>query len=89
MVELPSTMGELDNILPAFIGLQCWSFTCGGAVGSILGVAAGPKKQRPRPLTNPHISETLRQFKGEFGLLIYCRWKITSLRESVADGCRD
>lgn len=76
MGVLPNTTGGLQNILPAFIDLQCWSFTCGGAAGSILGVQIGPKKQRPRPLPNPHISDALRHFKGEFGLLIYCRWKL-------------
>lgn len=57
--------------------LPCWSATSGGGTGSRLGLEFGRKIKRKKEISNPKISEALRQSNGEFGLLVFCTWRIS------------
>lgn len=67
---------ELLTVVRALEGRPCWYVNAGGAVGTSFSLALGEKIQRESPLRNPSASEEYRQFEGEFGLYVWCSWRL-------------
>ena len=62
-------------------GLECWGVLAGEGTGSQVTLDFGRKIERARPLRNPNLPESLRHFKGEFGVFIQnCAWRLDSDR---------
>jgi hypothetical protein len=64
---------EIEQLL---FGRECWYVACGGCVGTSFQLALGKRVQRAKVLTNPVASPDYRQFEGEFGLLVWCSWRL-------------
>jgi hypothetical protein len=58
-------------------GLECWGVLAGEGTGSHVTLHFGRKIERARPLRNPTLPDSLRHFKGEFGVFIQnCAWRL-------------
>lgn len=65
------------NDLRRLEGLQCWGITAGEGTGSHVSLDFGKKIERARLLRNPHLSEAVRNFTGEFGIFVQdCAWRL-------------
>lgn len=66
----------VNEIRAALLGRRCWNVACGGCVGASFQLALGGKVRRERLLRNPTVSEEYRRFEGEFGLMVWCTWRL-------------
>ena len=70
-------LSELQNLR----GLECWGVVAGEGTGSHVTLDFGRKIERARALRNPTLPESLRHFKGEFGVFIQnCAWRLDADR---------
>jgi hypothetical protein len=74
---------KANEIASVLLGAKCWNVGCGGCVGYTFQLALGLKIQRERPLKNPTISSEYRHFDGEFGLMVWCSWRLETARGPV------
>ena len=78
----------LNDAFHELEGLECWACVAGRGTGSMVSLDFGEKIKHRIPITNPHISEEARKFKGEYSLFIEgCAWRIED-KEKVL-GCSD
>ena len=88
-MHMLTNLSVLLSALRKLESQNCWSLTCGGAAGNILGIELGTRIHRTRKLNNPHISEDLKIYRGTFGLLVYCEWAILSDNECKGSSLND
>src|SRR4051794_4918517 len=68
---------QLVSELQKLQGLECWGVVAGEGTGSHVTLDFGRKIERARPLRNPTLPDSLRHFKGEFGVFIQnCAWRL-------------
>jgi hypothetical protein len=67
---------DVMPFVQALRGQHCWYVSTGGAAGSTFELALGEKRRRDRPLRNRSHSKEFREFEGEFGLLVWCAWRL-------------
>jgi len=68
---------QLLSELQKLQGLECWGVVAGEGTGSHVTLDFGRRIERARPLKNPKLPESQRQFKGEFGIFIQnCAWRL-------------
>ena len=68
---------SIINYFNRLVGEKCNSFVGGKGPGSIISLKIGPQTLKDKAIENPHISENARLYDSEFGLLIYCCWRIS------------
>lgn len=56
---------------------ECWSVIAGPGSGSVFSLGFGNKKPRKYPLRNQTLSSDERLFEAEFGILVYCAWRLS------------
>jgi len=61
---------------------------CGIGTGSVVGFGFGSRTRRVKPLSNPWLSETDRNYSSEFELTVYCAWRLC-FENRVICGWRD
>ncbi len=66
----------VNEVRAALLGRRCWNVACGGASGSTFQLALGRKIPRRIALRNPKASDEYRRFEGEFGLMVWCSWRL-------------
>jgi len=80
--ERREAMNILDDFLNELRKLrdaECWAVAAGEGTGSRITLHCGRKIERGRSLTNPNVSEALRQFKGEFVVFVQdCAWRLNA-----------
>lgn len=81
-----SSVQTFNDAFHELVGLECWAFVAGRGTGSVVSLDFGEKIRLARPIDNPHLSEELQQFEGEYKLLIEdCAWRIEDEEEVL--GC--
>lgn len=81
-------------------GKKCWYVSGGRNTGSSFHIHLGMRIPRTRPLDSPHLSpilrkagrrlpQELRDYISEWGLLIWCSWRLTRSNKIVltSDDC--
>jgi hypothetical protein len=58
------------------LGQVCWAVAAGKGTGSVVNFHLGHKIPRQRPIPNPHLHKDLQLNKGEFGIMVYCAWRL-------------
>jgi hypothetical protein len=58
------------------LGQVCWAAASGEGTGSVVNFHLGQKIPRQRPIPNPHLHKDLQLNKGEFGIMVYCAWRL-------------
>lgn len=70
---------DLPNQVRSLEGLECWGIVAGEGTGSRVVLDFGKKIKRPKPLKNLKVSETARQFKGEYSIFVQdCSWRLSA-----------
>jgi hypothetical protein len=70
---------DIKTYVHSLCGLRCWHVSVGGGCTMpTFQLALGEKVRRARPLMNRHQPEEYRQFEGEFGVLVWCPWRMDS-----------
>lgn len=64
--------------LNKLVGEECWGVVGGAGTGSIISLDFGKQIPRNKPLKNPYVTETVRNYESEFRLMLYCPWRIES-----------
>jgi hypothetical protein len=78
---LMNSSTDFSNDLKLLHGLECWGVLAGEGTGSHVTLDFGRKIERARPLRNPTLPDSLRHFKGEFGVFIQnCAWRLETDR---------
>ena len=67
---------ELTQVTKELLGLRCWGVVAGRGTGSIFGVDFGKMIQRKKPITNRHLSDVQRSYRGEYNLFVECSWRL-------------
>ncbi len=67
--QLYSLLGQLEN-------RSCIGFTAGEATGSVVDLEFEPRRPRPRPLTNPNLTNEQRAGEPEYSILVECAWRL-------------
>jgi len=70
------THSKFNIQLKKLIGKPLWATVAGVGTGSILGLKFGKKIKKARPSNNPHLSRSARYYDGEFGMMVYCAWRV-------------
>lgn len=84
-----SEIDEFRQALKRFVTQPCWRVGTSAATGSHFNLNLGGKLRRIAPLKNPHVSEEVRQFTGEFGLHVYgAAWRVQT-SDKVVGSWRD
>jgi hypothetical protein len=72
-----TTRRELSKLVAQLTGLPCWNVTAGAGSGSRIALDFGKKLPRSTPVTNPLISESARNYIGEYALFVEnCAWRL-------------
>jgi hypothetical protein len=70
------------EITAILLGRRCWDVACGGSVGTTFQLALGRKLLR-----HPGVGKPRRwrsgPYEGEFGLLVWCSWRLASPKGPV------
>lgn len=64
------------DIVVSLLGRKCWYVSCGRGVGHTFQLALGGKVPRALKLKNKEHSEEYRRFEGEYGLMVWCAWRL-------------
>jgi len=90
-MEAPFSESLLDQLkagLDRLANEMCWGATAGEGTGSIVNLHIGKKIPRQIPLKNAHLSEDIRKYDSQLGLLIECSWRLDS-KSDVTCGWTD
>lgn len=68
---------RLRKMLAKMAGKPCWYVACGGAAGSSFSLAIGGKEKCESPLKNKAHPLAFRANDPEFGLLVWCTWRLS------------
>lgn len=72
-----SNLGEgYTHALLGLVGKRCWGIAAGANTGSVIDLHFGAKVPRRCSVPNPTLPADLRDFGGEFGLLVECAWRL-------------
>ena len=77
------TYSQLNEQFDKLVGKPLWAIVAGEGTGSILNLYLGEKLKRTNPLRNPHLSEDVRKNDSEFGIMIYCSWRVENCSEVI------
>jgi hypothetical protein len=75
---------EFERDLTQLAGKECWAFYAGRASGSVIDLHFGAKLPRRQPLQNVNLSDTERNYDGEFSLYVECAWRLDSIDQVIA-----
>lgn len=75
---------DLEHTLQRLIGLPVWHVGAGGAAGATFSLAIGSKVPRGTPLKNPEARDDYRFNEGEYGLVVWCSWRLDGPTDAVA-----
>lgn len=75
-------VASLTAALQEMVGHDCWGVIAGKS--SVVGLHIGPKLKRAEPVHNPMLSAELREYDGQYGLMIMCAWRLDTPTEVVA-----
>jgi len=74
----------LRKFLTALRRKRCWSVLAGPGTGSMVTLAFGKRVPRPRPISNPTLTEEQNRFDGELKLFLKdAAWRIDGKRGPV------
>jgi hypothetical protein len=73
---LESSVEQFTSAVRGIVGKRCWGVAAGPATGSVLNLHIGDLIPRPWPIPNPELPESMRDYDGEFGLLVECAWRV-------------
>lgn len=74
----------LLHAIQDIVAEECWGVVGGEGTGSVILLSIGAQIPRPRPLSNPHLSELCRHHEGAYSLRIMCPWRIDSPSQVIA-----
>lgn len=63
---------RIAQLLAALVGKRIWHVNAGGSAGSTFSLALGANVPRETALDNPDVSPRFRNFRGEYGLYVWC-----------------
>jgi hypothetical protein len=70
---------QVARQIKQFVGLQCWGVVAGAGTGSMATFDFGGRVAIKPPLANPHLTQELTTFQGEYGLFLEeCHWQLES-----------
>jgi hypothetical protein len=75
-------VASLTAALQEMVGHDCWGVIAGKS--SVVGLHIGPKLKRAQPVQNPLLSAELREYDGQYGIMIMCAWRLDTPTEVVA-----
>ena len=64
------------ELLRTIKGQPCWHVSCGDTTGSSFERVCGDKRLRKRPLKNPTQPFEFQMNESEFGILVWCDWRL-------------
>ena len=79
---------SIATLIRQIEGVECWSIVGGSGPGSVISLDFGGKILRETPLTNRHLTDVQRIYDSQFGLIVYCAWRIL-FQQSIIGGWRD
>lgn len=79
---------SIEAFAKKLVGKECATVTGGAGPGSVVGLGFGERLRRTKPLKNPMLSETDRNYASELELTVYCAWRLRNGTE-VLCGWRD
>ncbi|MCJ8311476.1 MAG: hypothetical protein HRU38_02080 [Saccharospirillaceae bacterium] len=65
---------ELNNI----IGKEIWGVVGGRGTGSVISLSIGDKFKTDQPSINPNLTELVKNYDSEYGLMVFSPWRIES-----------
>jgi hypothetical protein len=75
---------KLVDILETLRGREVFYVYCGPSTGSVLDIHFAPVKPRPKPLSNPALSEIYRQNMGTVSLFVECSWRLQEQHKVIS-----
>ena len=79
---------NIATLIRQLEGVECWSVVGGSGPGSVISLGFGEKTAREIPSKNKHLTQVERLYDPEFGLIVYCAWRILC-QGSIIGGWRD
>ena len=67
---------EASRLLRTINGQPCWHVSGGDTTGSSFELVCGDKRPRKKPLRNPTQPLEFQMNESDFGLLVWCDWRL-------------